>query len=340
MRNCILSPRFFRHLSSIDLRGTSSTPFMDAVQLQTQLNANYYFNSASFTILFYEYFLTLDREVSRFWGTAFTFTWANMLFFANRYGTLICREYSRRRPIFLDHPQHAWENCGDVRCLHLELYHQYFVIVTQILVAAMLILRTYALYEHNKRLLAVMLIITSVVIIVGLWAVIAGKGVDTSNNLPLYIGCNYPVGQPQGISQASAWAGVAVFDCMIFFLTLNKVFHRHRDGMGLITVLLRDGSVYFGVMVISEVSNILTLVLGSPYTRGFATTFTSIISSIMISRLMLNLRDPALAHQSGRHSRGTTTRMGTHDIRFVAPPDVPQLDTDASTNTDVRFGTT
>ncbi|KAJ7238242.1 hypothetical protein C8J57DRAFT_974731, partial [Mycena rebaudengoi] len=40
-------------------------------------------------ILFYEYFLTLDWEVSRFWGTAFTFTWANMLFFANRYGTLI-----------------------------------------------------------------------------------------------------------------------------------------------------------------------------------------------------------------------------------------------------------
>ncbi|KAJ7238241.1 hypothetical protein C8J57DRAFT_1374192 [Mycena rebaudengoi] len=194
----------------------------------------------------------------------------------------------------------------------------------------MLILRTYALYEHNKRLLAVMLIITSVVIIVGLWAVIAGKGVDTSNNLQLYIGCNYPVGHSQGISQASAWAGVAVFDCMIFFLTLNKVFHRHRDGMGIITVLLRDGSVYFGVMVISELSNILTLVLGSPYTRGFATTFTSIISSIMISRLMLNLRDPALARQSGRHSRGTTTRVVTQDIRFVAPPDVPQLDTDAS----------
>ncbi|KAJ6592389.1 hypothetical protein B0H19DRAFT_1245267 [Mycena capillaripes] len=319
---------------------------MDAVQIQTQLNANYYFNSASFTILFYEYFLTLDWEVSRFWGKAFTFTWANMLFFANRYGTLI-----GNIPVVV---QYFWTTpstpekiavraksfvlCFSIcRCLHLELYHQYFVIVTQIMVAAMLILRTYALYEHNKRLLSVMLIITGVVIIVGLWAVIAGKGVDTSNNLPLYIGCNYPVGHSQGRSQASAWAGVAVFDCMIFFLTLNKVFNRHRDGMGLVTVLLRDGSVYFGVMVISELSNILTL-LGSPYTRGFATTFTSIISSIMISRLMLNLRDPALAHPSGRPSRGTTTTMVTHDIRFVPPPAVPQIDTDASMDTDMELG--
>ncbi|KAF8191845.1 hypothetical protein K438DRAFT_1970225 [Mycena galopus ATCC 62051] len=112
--------------------------------------------------------------------------------------------------------------------------------------------------------------IAGVVFIVGLWAVIAGKGVDTSNNLPLYIGCNYPVGRSQGISQASAWAGVVVFHCVIFLLTLNKVFHHHRDGKGLVTVLLRDGSVYFGVMVMSELSNILTLVLGSVcalYTR-------------------------------------------------------------------------
>ncbi|KAJ7885483.1 hypothetical protein B0H14DRAFT_2255208, partial [Mycena olivaceomarginata] len=38
-------------------------------------------------LLFYDYFLVLDWEISRYWGTPFT--WPNILFFANRYGTLL-----------------------------------------------------------------------------------------------------------------------------------------------------------------------------------------------------------------------------------------------------------
>jgi hypothetical protein len=49
-----------------------------------------------------------------------------------------------------------------------------------------------------------------------------------------------------GLSLAASWAGVAVFDCMIFLLTLYKVFSRRRqNGPELLTVLLRDGKEIF-----------------------------------------------------------------------------------------------
>ncbi|KAJ6548218.1 hypothetical protein DFH09DRAFT_926555, partial [Mycena vulgaris] len=38
-------------------------------------------------LLFYDYFLTLGWEISRYWTVPFK--WPNLLFFANRYGALL-----------------------------------------------------------------------------------------------------------------------------------------------------------------------------------------------------------------------------------------------------------
>ncbi|KAJ6468128.1 hypothetical protein C8R47DRAFT_1200993 [Mycena vitilis] len=297
----------------------------------TNRNSNAYFNLVSFSILFYDYFLVLDWEISRYWGSQFT--WVNALFFANRYGTLlgnipVVMEYFWSQNSTPTKIKASFESL----CLGLESYHQYFIVASQIMIGvrdiAMLILRTYALYERSKRVLTLMVTVTVAAVA---WSILTGKAVDKSTNLPLYFGCNYPTSREQGLSLAAAWAGVAVFDCMIFLLTLYKVFSRRRpNGTDLLTVLLRDGSVYFGVMVMSNVSNILTFVLGTSYTRGIATTFTNIISSIMITRLMLNIRDPALAHMSGRLTQTTTLQTG--NIRFagwMGATTAPELDTEA-----------
>ncbi|KAJ7121496.1 hypothetical protein C8R44DRAFT_166641 [Mycena epipterygia] len=284
---------------------------MNAAQIQAQLNSNYYFNLVSFTLLFYDYFLTLEWEISRYWSSAFT--WPNILFFANRYGTLL-----GNIPVVIEYFSSTNGTPEKVtsRCRHLESYHQYFIIATQALVAALLILRTYALYDRNKLVLAFMLSVAVGAFIVGIWSVITAKAGDDGTILRLYFGCNYAISHSQGITLAAAWAGVAVLDCMIFLLTLYRTCTRRRPSSGdLFTVLLRDGSVYFGVMVVSNLSNILTFVLSSPFTRGIATTFTNIISSIILSRLMFNLRDPALSHISRRPELDTEATM---DIEISA----------------------
>ncbi|KAJ7676216.1 hypothetical protein B0H17DRAFT_1080517 [Mycena rosella] len=174
----------------------------------------------------------------------------------------------------------------------------------------MLIFRTYALYERNRRVLALMVTISAGVIAVGIWSVLAGPGAvggDEVAELRLYIGCSSSVSASQSFGLAAAWAGMGVFDSTIFSLTLYRALSKRRSqGLDLLTVLIRDGSIYFGVMVMATLSNILTFIYGGPYTRGLPTTFINVISSIMISRLMLNLRDPALSSMSGRFSRSTT----------------------------------
>ncbi|KAJ7728693.1 hypothetical protein DFH07DRAFT_757192 [Mycena maculata] len=45
-----------------------------------------FFLSGGTALLFYDYFLTLNWEVSRYWGSKLAF--ANVLFYLNRYGTL------------------------------------------------------------------------------------------------------------------------------------------------------------------------------------------------------------------------------------------------------------
>ncbi|KAG6835540.1 hypothetical protein H0H93_000391 [Arthromyces matolae] len=92
---------------------------------------------------------------------------------------------------------------------------------------------------------------------------------------------------------AVAWIGLLGFDCAVFGLTVFKTLTLRKTAMhgaNLLNLLLRDGTTYFGVMIISNIANMLSLIYGQTYTRGVLTPFTNIISSILISRLMLNLR--------------------------------------------------
>ncbi|KAJ8453745.1 hypothetical protein ONZ45_g19585 [Pleurotus djamor] len=50
-----------------------------------------------------------------------------------------------------------------------------------------------------------------------------------------------------------------------------------------------SGALYFAVMVLANLLNILTFYLPSPLLRGSLATFASLTSVTMISRLLLNL---------------------------------------------------
>ncbi|KAJ7121534.1 hypothetical protein C8R44DRAFT_622857, partial [Mycena epipterygia] len=255
-------------------------------------------------LLFYDYFLTLEWEISRYWGSAFT--WLNILLFANRYGTLL-----GNIPVI---SESFWSTNGTPekgsRCRHLESYHQYFIIATQALVAALLILRTYALYDRNKLVLAFMLSVTVGAIIVGIVGRSPIHWLEFHSHSCQVVCCHSKGRRRRGISLAAAWAGVAVFDCMIFLLTLYRACTRCRPkSRDLFTVLLRDGTSAFRLIIPLLIYCIRFRLLW-PFTRGIAMAFTNIISSIMLLQLMLNLRDPALSHISRRSELNTEATMG------------------------------
>ncbi|KAJ7888322.1 hypothetical protein B0H14DRAFT_2693571 [Mycena olivaceomarginata] len=232
---------------------------MDASEISTELHVNYYLGAISFTLLFYDFLLTLDWEISRYWGARISLS--KFLFFLNRYGTLL-----GNIPVVV---QRFWTTPGSPEkttvCRQLEYYHQWFIIATQMIIGVILILRTYALYERNNRVLGLVLGISAGAVGACIWGtVFSGKTVNLwpGANLRNNIGCTYEITPAQSTGLIIAWASMGVFDCLIFFLTLYKALSRqYSTGAQLLNVLLRDGSIYFGVVLFANVSNILTFIV-------------------------------------------------------------------------------
>jgi hypothetical protein len=296
---------------------------MNTSEISTELN----FSAISFTLLFYDFLLTLDLEISRYWGTPLS--WPTLLFFLNRYLTLLGNV-----PAVV---QRFWTTPSTPDkikiCRQLAYYHQWFIIATQIIIGAILFLRTYALYGKDKRILGLMAAVGACMIGVCIWgAIFAGRAVDVwpGANVPVDIGCFHEITHVQSTGLIIAWGSMTVFDCLIFFLTLYRALsRRYSTGLHLLRVLLRDGSLYFGVVLISNVSNILTFVFGGLYTRGVLTTFTNIVSSILISRLMLNIRNPALSTTANRFSESDRNEGQVVFSTCIIPIELSTRDTDA-----------
>ncbi|KAF8994455.1 hypothetical protein BDQ17DRAFT_1366787 [Cyathus striatus] len=263
-------------------------------------------------ILFYDYFLTLPEEVERFWKTK-RISWASTFFYLNRYLSLL-----GHIPVAF---QIFWESRASER-LNLLSYHQYLAVVIQIIVGILLIMRIYALYERRIWILLGMCAAATAVIIYGTMCVVKGQKTNiTVASLPP-LGCTMPLSEsdlyflsiisPWDLTQvlglASAWTGMLCFDILTFVMTAYKSVTRKREvNSTLLKVLLLDGTV----MVIAGVTVIITFRVLPPYEKGLTVTLTNVISSTMISRLMLNLRDPKLVSDQNRTDG---TRMFTEIV--------------------------
>ncbi|KAL1941716.1 hypothetical protein VTO73DRAFT_6716 [Trametes versicolor] len=112
-------------------------------------------------------------------------------------------------------------------------------------------------------------------------------------------GCHLLADRMTAIRLAVSWEALFVFDLMVFSLTLGKTLserYRTRVTSGrhdIISLILRDGSMYFAVMASVNFANTLTFYFLEPLLRGCLSTFASSVSVTMMSRLMLNLQGSA-----------------------------------------------
>ncbi|KAK7046530.1 hypothetical protein R3P38DRAFT_73715 [Favolaschia claudopus] len=265
-------------------------------EIQAELNLNAYFSLAAFTLLYYDYILTLRQEVSRYWGTRIT--WATFLFYLNRYGCIFAT-----LPVILEN---FWTSEGARKwkvCHSLQTYHQIVAMLAQLVVGVMLVMRTYALYGKSIRALSFMLFGASGGLGFGIWGLISAKEMTPSTNpvedIHPFVGCGVHLSFAVSRRLGYAWMGMLAFDIMIFIMTVRKAFENagvmtgQRKGQ-LILTLVRDGALYFLIMGLANGGNIASFMFAGQYLRGVGTTLTNVLSSILISRLMFNLRDPRL----------------------------------------------
>ncbi|KAI6012069.1 hypothetical protein PISMIDRAFT_332445 [Pisolithus microcarpus 441] len=79
----------------------------------------------------------------------------------------------------------------------------------------------------------------------------------------------------------------------------------------LVVLLLRDGAIYFGIVAIANLANIVSFYAAPELLKGGLSTFSICIAITMVSRLMLNLHKTADTGIFSHRQHLTNDRGGT-----------------------------
>jgi len=258
---------------------------------------------SAYVILYYDYFLTLSMEVSRYWRAG-SHTWASTIFLVLRYVAV------------LGHLPFLYRTFGNVcnreHLVHVvATYHYTIVLLLAVLTSILLVMRVYALYFRNRWILCILALEYVAGVILACWALTglwpgAAAAHSTEHNALL---------------KAAAFSGLLIFDLTIFILTVArsiKLWSRSRKEPFIHRVLV-DGLIYYGVIWNLNLLNVVDLAI-NPRTELSTPEFTYILSVVMISRLMINLRDPEL-HKPDDHDGAFTTAAAGYISTVVIDDD-------------------
>ncbi|KAJ8473163.1 hypothetical protein ONZ45_g16396 [Pleurotus djamor] len=237
----------------------------DAGVAQSQINIVTYVEACSYAILFYDFLLTIDLEVERFWSRPQR-SLNSFLFYLNRYAVLL--GYIVYLVVFVRPDLFMHETQPDLqRCTTATMeYFEYHLSVTHIIIAVVLVFRTSALHGHDRRVLFPLIMVLMGVIINGVIQLLILNNVSSSTTVPegIKLGCHSLYTEFQGVRFAYVWAGLLVLDIMVFVLTLRKAISLIRDCPESSTLwvrLLSDGAIYFGILSLTNLANVLMLIL-------------------------------------------------------------------------------
>jgi len=238
---------------------------------------------SSAVILYYDYILTLHLEIEFLWPPHNKQGWFTVACLLNHYIPVLG---------YLPAVVSYFITSESPFCMDLHVYRELFVTVVQINVGVLCLIRVYALYDRSLRVLGFLVFIGLMSVVTATGTTIAGHyagggAILVSSSI---VGCSGFIPLVEGRFSAIACATVSVFDSVIFSLTLYKAFKIGR-GVRLLNMIVRDGTMYFLVLLIMNLSNIFTLLYSLPLFKATAATLANVISAILASRLVFNLRE-------------------------------------------------
>ncbi|KAJ3771489.1 hypothetical protein FB446DRAFT_740275 [Lentinula raphanica] len=262
---------------------------MDDYSLVAALHTDSYLYLFAFTFLYYDHLLTLDEEIKFIWSRPYhSSSW---LFFLNRYFSFVGNIV-----IFLSM---FFAPSGPSSCHPWEQFQQFFHASVQIIVAILLTMRVYALYGCNRHVAVVL----SGIIIFGVCATAVSLTFSKSSiaTSPFPIGCHDTLNLKNAALVSVGWELVLFYDTLLFSMTLLKAYQakfqpqiKEFNKLSLFRIIVQDGSIYFGIMVLTNFMNVLTFYIsGSTLLRGTLSPFASCTSVTLMSHLMLHLHEIA-----------------------------------------------
>ncbi|KAF7373921.1 hypothetical protein MSAN_00604500 [Mycena sanguinolenta] len=237
-----------------------------------------------FVILIYDHVLTLGSEVELIWRRLRrpSAIW----FLVVRYIPLAC---SCVMAVF------HLGNLSPERCSTMEHVLEALMFLQESLVDITLGLRVLAMYGFDRRVLVSMLIISAISVGLGLWTFIkfGHPGMLTAPALNLN-GCDTALPRATAHREARSWEVQLLADTVILGLTAYRAYTDHEimklvEG-SLIKRMMKDGAMYFGIIVLANLANVLMLYFGDILTAGMLAWWTTSLSVTLIARLGLNLQ--------------------------------------------------
>jgi len=151
-------------------------------------------------------------------------------------------------------------------CKQFSLFHQLLLVANQVFVCVLLTLRTWALYGCNIRILLFMIGCGASLLGVASWSLVGQQ-----NTFPtITAGCHMALSEETGIHIAVAWEALFVYDTLVVALTLRKTYNARPQHnftsirrIDIISLVLRDGAVYYAVMAMANLANLLTFYMPS-----------------------------------------------------------------------------
>ncbi|KAJ6511718.1 hypothetical protein DFH09DRAFT_1197865 [Mycena vulgaris] len=255
---------------------------------------------AGLVILIYDHLLTFGSEVKHIWSSRLrpSTCW----FLAVRYIGLAA---SITISVFY---------FGDLShevCVKMQMAWELLLVMQEVLVECTLGLRVLAMYGLNLWILLCLLPAGGLSASLALWAIVK-YGRPQMLSAPGLSGCHTSIPRDSAFRLAGAWEAQIVCDTLVFALTVRRAYVQRRASpryMGtMMERMVTDGAMYFGLIVIANIANLLTFYLGDVrpsiilqprvhtlqvLLSGLLSWFTTSLSVTLLCRLMLNLHDAA-----------------------------------------------
>ncbi|KAK6995959.1 hypothetical protein R3P38DRAFT_99042 [Favolaschia claudopus] len=197
----------------------------------------------------------------------------------------------------------------------MNVANRLLTVIQELFVGCTLILRVLAMYSFDRRLVVILVMAAILCLSLAAWLAIPTKTALAATVKNVQSDCIPPATRPDLLREAGAWGALLAGDTFLLALTLHRAYTTRRKYPtgSLWRVLVRDGAMYFVVICLANVGNILMFNFGDVFTATCLSGFTVSLSVTMICRLMLNL------HKAAETPSDILGSANTQTLQFAQP---------------------
>ncbi|KAL6297873.1 hypothetical protein BKA93DRAFT_119452 [Sparassis latifolia] len=292
-------------MSSVDLADASFHRLSQAQDVSRS-------SVAALSFLAWDICVTTDDEVAHLWSTPWT--WSKILYVVTRYYSLVAL---------------IVVNTHRMACLEWLIFEGISCILLELVVELILVLRLYAMYSGNRKVLFSMMLACGIEFVVMTTSL--GVSIPKIMTSPGCIEASLPV------EMIIYTIASILCESFLFGLAITRFIKSRRSNWGnvdLLNVLMRDSAWAFGILFCAMVANTLLFTLGPRTLASLGFPWLLAVLGSVGPRLFLNVR--AVVSQQRLHSSickadYTNDFYLTSDLNDFGDNSFPESYCDAST---------